>query len=248
MGKLYELLAVEQDRKNKANQVINRTKDTFAKKAPFFDGMIKRYVSLEEGTGQIPDEHKEMVTTVKDELGKAAKDITVALDAQLSKEQTNASNTAIAKLVVDGQSFGTFSATALLALESHLARVREMYLAIPTLDPARKWEYDEQRGAYKTDAEVKFRSVKRPRVIVKYEATKEHPAQTELMYLDEQVGKYESTYISGRLTPTQRRTLVERLDQLVDAVKIARTQANDVKALDIKVGEQLFAFVHQDIL
>jgi hypothetical protein len=248
MGKLYELLAVEQDRKNKASQAINRTKDTFAKKAPNFEGMIKRYIALDDQADMIPDESKEIVSTVKDELEKAMLDIIAGMDAQLSKEQTNSSNLAISELVVDGESFGTFSATSLLAMESHLARVREMYLVIPTLDSARKWSFDDQRGVYMTESEVKFRSVKRPKVIVKYEATKEHPAQTELMNLDEQVGKYETTYFSGSLTPTQRRTLVERLDKLVEAVKIARTKANDVKAEDIKIGQRLFDFVHKDII
>ncbi len=169
MGKLYELLAVEQDRKNKANQAINRTKDTFAKKAPNFEGMLKRYIALDDQADMIPDESKEIVSTVKDELESAMVDIISGIDAQLSKEQTNSSNLAISELVVNGQSFGTFSATSLLALESHLARIRAMYIVIPTLDSARKWSFDEQRGVYTTEAEVKFRSIKRPKVIVKYE-------------------------------------------------------------------------------
>lgn len=248
MGKLYELLAVEQDRKNQASQTINRTRDKFAKKGPIFDGMIKRYIQLEESSDIIPDENKEVVTTVKSELEQAMEDIIAGIDAQISKEQTNAANIARAELIVDGESFGEFSATSLLALESQMAKVREMYLTIPTLDPARKWGFDEQKDLYQTDPEVKFRSIKRPKVIVKYEATKEHPAQTELMNLDEQVGKYETVYYSGKLTPTQRRTLIDRLNKLVEAIKIARTKANDVEVVETKVARRLFDFVHKDVL
>lgn len=248
MGKLYELLAVEQDRKNKASQAIGRAKDMFSKRDTHFDGMLKRYIPLEDGTDLIPDESKEMVTSVKDELATAMEDIIAGLDAQITKEQTNSSNIAKAELVVDGVSFGTFSATALLALESHLARIRAMYISLPTLDPARKWEFDGQRGVYKTEDEVKFRSVKRPKVIVKYEATKEHPAQTELLNLDFQVGKYATTYFSGKVTTTQRKVMLERLDKLVEATKIARTKANDVQVEEVKIAQRLFDFVHKDVL
>ena len=246
-NKLHELLAVEQDRKNKAAAAIGEALQTFTKRDVLFDGMAKRYVAMEEDSEVIPDETKEMVSTLKEKLQQTLEIFAVGIDAHLSKEETNASNTAKAELLVDGQSFGILSATSLLALETHLSKLRELYIAIPTLDLTKKWNYDAQRGVYRTDEEVKFRSIKRPKVIVKYEATKEHPAQTELLYLDYQVGKYETTYYSGKVTANQKALLLRRVDALIEAVKTARSKANNVDVQNTKVAQKLFDFINKDV-
>lgn len=246
-NKLHELLAVEQDRKHKANQTIGEAKSTFTKREDYFDGMLKKYVPMEENSEQIPDEVKEMVTTVKDKLDKVAETIITAIDAHISKEETNTSQEARAELIVGETNLGKFSATALLALESHLSRIKDMYQAIPVLDSTRKWDFDKKDSVYKSE-EVKFRSVKRPKVIVKYEATEKHPAQTELLYLDFQVGKYETTYSSGKITSTQKVTLIKRIDDLLEAVKVARSKANHAEVNNIKIGQKLFDFIHESIL
>ncbi|MEM6297476.1 MAG: hypothetical protein AAF740_02180 [Bacteroidota bacterium] len=247
-NKLHELLAVEQDRKNKANQAIGEARKTFTKNDPYFDGMVKRYISLEENSDQIPDETKELVTTVKQKLEETTSIVSAAIDTNISKEETNASGEARAELVVGDKNFGTFAATSLLALESHLNRLRDLYNAIPTLDLARKWTFDEQQGVYRTSEEVKFRSVKRPKVVVKYEATKEHPAQTEILNLDFQVGKYETTYASGKLTTTQKNEMLARIEVLLEAVKVARSKANNTEVKNVKVAEQIFDYLHKGVL
>lgn len=247
-NKLYELLAVEQDRKNKANNTIGETKKYFTKNDPYFDGMIKKYVPLEEDSEQIPDETKEMVTSVKQVLDQALEEIITSMDATLSKEETNASNNAKAELIIDNENLGTFSATSLLALEAQLAKILDLYQSIPTLDATRKWSFDEQKSVYSTDEEVKFRSIKRPQVIVKYQATTEHPAQTELLSLDVQVGKYVTTYFSGKLTLSQKKEVVKRIEKLLESVKIARSKANNVDVSNVKLGQKLFAYIHKDII
>ncbi|WMX16279.1 MULTISPECIES: hypothetical protein [unclassified Aureispira] len=247
-NKLHELLALEQDRKNKGNQAIGETKKLFEKKAPHFDGMTKRYIPMEENSEQIPDERKEIVTTVKTSLEEAIEIISKGIDAHLSKEETNASGVAQAELIVGDTKFGSFSATSLLALESHLNKLKDLYTQIPVLETTKKWHLDTQQGIYKTEEEVKFRSVKRPKVIVKYEATKEHPAQTELLYLDFQVGKYETIYTSGRIPLAQKNEMVQRVNQLLEATKVARSKANNVDVKNIKLAKKVFNFIHKDIL
>jgi len=247
-NKLHELLAVEQDRKHKANQTIGEATKTFTSKDAYFDGMVKHYVPLEEDTEQIPDETKEIVTTVKNKLAEAIETIVAGVDAHITKEETNASGVARAKLEIGGEDFGEFSATSLLALEGHFSKIREMYRAIPTLDLTRAWDFDKKQDMYKTDTEVKFRSVKRPKVIVKYEATEKHPAQTELLYLDFQVGKYETTYLSGKITMAQKADLLKRIDGLLEAVKTARAKANNVEVKNVKVAKKIFDFIHKDII
>lgn len=246
-NKLHELLAVEQDRKHKATQAIGEALKIFSKQDPLFDGMMKRYISLEEDTEQIPDETKEMLGTVKEKLNATLEVVVSGIDANISKEETNAAGLAKADLVVGDKNLGNFSATSLLALESHLVKIKELYQNIPTLDATRKWTFDSQKGVFKTEEEIKFRSVKRPKVIVKYEATKEHPAQTELLYLDFQVGKYETTYTSGKITPAQKASLLKKIDDLLEAVKIARSKANNIDVNNVKIGQKIFDFINEGV-
>jgi hypothetical protein len=247
-NKLHELLAIEQDRRTKANASIEEGKQTFSKKDAHFDGMVKKYVPTEENAEEIPDERKELTLTVKGYLGEMMQAIVPALDANLSKEETNASNTAKAELLLEEQSLGVFSATSLLALESHISKLRELYKLLPTLDTTRKWTFDSQLNLFRSEDEIKFRSIKRSKVIVKYDATKEHPAQTELVSLDVQVGKYQTTYFSGKVTPSQKTKMLNRIDQLLEAIKIARSKANSVEVNNIKIGKKIFDLIHQDIL
>ncbi len=247
-NKLHELLAVEQDRKHKAVQVVGETIKVFTKQDVQFDGVSKRYVQIQDDSEQIPDETKEMVTSVRERLNETIEAFVAGIDAHLSKEETNASSVAKSELIINNENLGTFSATSLLALEGHLAKAKELYQAIPTLDATKKWEFDTQKNVYKTEDEVKFRSVKRPQVIVKYEATKEHPAQTELLYLDFQVGKYVTSYTSGKITPAQKITLLKRIDEILEAVKTARAKANNVEVNNVKFGDKLFAFINKGIL
>ncbi|MEM6378973.1 MAG: hypothetical protein AAF705_12215 [Bacteroidota bacterium] len=246
-NKLHEILAIEQDRKTKANQAVGESKKLFTKSATAFDGMVKKYTPTEENAEEIPEETKEVVTTVKELLDYTLEPVIVAMDATLSKEETNASGVATAELILNEKNFGTFSATTLLALEAHLVKLLDLYKSIPILDTTRKWVFDEQNNFYRTAEEVKFRTIKRPKVIVKYEATEKHPAQTELLNLDFQVGRYETTYFSGRITPTQKSKLVDKLDNLIEAVKIARAKANNVEVKNIKIGKNIFDFLHEDI-
>lgn len=247
-NKLHEILALEHDRKNSANLSIGETIKRFNKNSTSFDGMVKKYIALEEDAEQIPDESKEMVSTVKDTILSAMQPVIVAIDATLSKEETNSSGIAKAELKVDDVSFGEISATSLLALETHLNKILTVYKAIPTLDTTIKWHLDDKNDYYRTNSEVKFRTIKRPKVIVKYEATEKHPAQTEILNLDFQVGKYETTYFSGRLTPNQKNLLVEKVEKLIEAVKIARAKANNVDVKKCTIAKNIFDYIHKDIL
>ena len=247
-NKLHELLAVEQERKNAASKALKEGVQTFSKKEALFDGMNKRYVAMEEHSEAIPDEVKELTYTVKGYLTDLLQEVQKGIDTHLSKEETNASGLAKADLVVEGHNFGTYSATSLLALEGHLTQLKELYRLIPVLDTARKWQLDTQLGHYAADTEVKFRSIKRPQVIVKYEATDKHPAQTELLHLDIQVGRYETVYTSGRMSLSQKTEVLRRLNALSEAVKVARSKANHAEVVKVDLAGRLFNFLHKDLL
>lgn len=246
-NQLHQLLAVENDRKQQAVNIMNETINTFQKKTEHFDGLKKIYTAFEEGGMEVPPETKEVKETVPSKLNYAKKSIIKAIDAQLSKEESNASGNVRAELIVNGTNFGELSSTSLLALESHMIKIRTMYKAIPTLDPVRKWNKDEF-GIYVTESEVKFRAEKKQEKIVLYEATEHHPAQVSLEHVDKQVGQYDTVYKSGKITPKQKSDLLAKIDSIIDAVKRARAKANQAEITELKIGSKLFDYINKDIL
>jgi len=249
-NQLHQLLAVEQDRRTKANIILTEAMTTFSKKADHFDGIIKTYTPFKEEGTKIPPETKEIVTTVSDKLKYIQNDTIKSIDAQLSKEETNASGVAIADLKVGDTDLGKFSATSLLALESQLTNLRNVYKTIPTLDPSRAWRADKAsgNGIYITDPEVKFRTEKEHEPITLAKATDKHAAQVQLVSIDRQVGKYETVYKSGKITPAEKSTLLGRIDDLIDTVKRARAKANQAEVKNVKVAKKILDFINKDIL
>ncbi len=248
---VHALLAVETDLKNVSSKIMNEAASTFSKKGEHFDGINKRYISEDDSAvGTNNTEIKEVVTTVGKKIDYAKKAIIAGLNAQLSKEESNSSGTVNAELIVNGVEFGKFSATSLLVLEKEIVKIRKMYEAIPTLDPAKTWLHDEQagKGMWKTDDTVTYRTGKKEDWIVVAPATIEHPAQVKLVTKDVQVGRYLTNYQSGKITPLQKSDLLERIDAFVLAVKKARSLANQVEAVSCKEGNKIFDFINNGIL
>jgi hypothetical protein len=78
---------------------------------------------------------------------------------------------------------------------------------------------------------------------VKYEATEHHPAQTEIVHVDEVVGTWQTTQHSGALPEPRKRVLQKRLQTLIKAVKFAREAANEAPAPKKMVGAAVFAYL-----
>ncbi len=246
----HQLLAVIQPLNDKARLIMQETVTTFRTRMEHFDGFNKTYQPVEEGGEPMPNETKHIVTTVAEKLLYSKEDIIASIDAVISKEETNSAGNVKANLVVDDTEFGEFSGTSLLALEKHLKEVRQIYLAIPTLDPNRKYEPDEQAGIgyFQTDPEDKNRSIKVDTPITLAEATDKHRAQAELIKKDTFMGVYTTTYKSGRMTPADKATLLKRIDRLITGIKKARSEANQADHEVIEVGDKLFDFIHGDVV
>jgi len=247
-AQLHQLLAVEPEIRKNAAGIIQETKKLFSH-ADYFDGLIKAYVPIVTDEVPVPSEEKKVVTTVPDRLNYTMESVIKSLNAVLSKETTNSSG-ATALLKIGEKTFGEFSPTALLAMEQQLSQIKEVYLFAPTLDNTKSWEPDTEAGPgfLKTPVTKVYRSLKKPKAIVKYPATKEHPAQTEMVMEDVHVGDYETTYYTGRITSAQKHELLTRVDNLLQAVKRARAQANQAEVIDVKVGKDLIDYIHGDTL
>jgi hypothetical protein len=248
-NQLHALLAVENDRKTRGNKILEEAVTTFTKKQDHFDGVRKSYVAREEGGIEPPMETKEIVTTVAAKVNYAKDAIIRGIDAQVSKEETNNGGEAKAMLSVDGTEIGELSATSLLALESWAIKVRSMYDAIPTLDPARVWNVDtNNNNTFITNEEIKQRTGKRNHPIVMYEATEKHPAQVQMGTEDIVLGEVKTIYSSGKITPADKSKLLNRIDMIIDRIKKAKSKANQAEVVKRPVGAKLFDFINEGIL
>ena len=246
-GKLHELLAVEADLEGKAKLIIGETMAVFKGKPNLFLGSVRTYQPFREDGISYPEEHQAITTTVGDKLSYASKSIEPWFDALAQKEATN--QMAKSDLVVDGEVLATdVPATMLLSLESRLKMVRGVYENIPTLAMGVEWKEDNTRGKgvfVAVHPEEAFKTSKTTKSKVLYEATKEHPAQIDKWEETENVGKYTKNVWCGMITPTRKAELIERVDNLLRAVKKARQRANSTEVKDIHIGKVLMGYINR---
>lgn len=241
MGKLHELLAVEGDLKSRAQQAKSKILRLFTDGTGQLLGRVISY-QVNEGEDDRVPEVTELATTVITELSQFQSAFGQWLDVAVQKEITN--QDASSDVILDGEVVMTgIPATALLNLESKLAELQSVYEAIPTNDPSERWTWDEGQGQYVSSERVTHITKKVPKVVVLYEATKEHPAQVQAFHEDVKVGTRTITLYSGMLSPKEKRDRLNRIDKLIRAVKEARQRANDIVAKDSRVATTLFDYI-----
>ena len=133
--------------------------------------------------------------------------------------------------------------TVLLFLEKQLTDLRTLAQNLPTLPPDRSWSIDEAKNCWVTQPEQTVKTQKVVEPIVKYDATPEHPAQTDLITRDRTVGHWSTTHLSGALPETERDAIVSRIERLQDAVKIAREEANSQEVTYRVIGPAILDYI-----
>lgn len=250
MGKIHELLAVENDTKDLFNKIIEETAKTFKDRRNHFIEVKKTYHANNEDDKDLPDgEFIPMVDTVVNKLSYAESYFIKLIDIILQKEISN--QNAKTDIIIEKDNGEKITIVKdvpvifLVQMESVLVRIRELYKSIPTLDPLKKWSKDDtQDNVWIANDIEKVRTKKIPEVIVKYDATDKHPAQTELVNIDQVVGKWTHSQKSGMISPSQKSALLGRIDRLLSGVKIARARANGLEAANNTIGKTFFNFIN----
>lgn len=233
--KLHELLAVEQERKGNADRLRSQTVETFRGSQHHFMGQRRTFrpFAVDEEQGEAAGERLEaetrLVKTVPEELDAFLRGLGRWVDVGYQIDQAN--TVARADLTLDGEVLAEdLPATFLLQLEKRLREVRAVFKEIPTLDPVRTWTADP--GADKThvlraEPVVTIRKQRTRKYNVMVEATKEHPAQVDVVEVDQPVGEIRSHEWTGLISPRQKHALLEQVETLLGAVKRARSRANE---------------------
>ncbi len=242
MGQLHELLAVEGDLKVTANRAVVALKALFTEGSGRFVGTTKQYTPLEEGGEDFPAELVPLATDVHLELTGFAKFFGDWVDAVYQKEEAN--QRATADLTIGDKDFKGVPATALLNLEGKLAEIRSVLLDIPTNDPLRVWEWDKNENYYRASPDVRHKSQKVTEFPVVHKATDRHPAQIEKVTVDKRVGSWETVVSSGMLSKTDKQDIVNRVNEVLLAVRQARQRANRVEVdPDKTIAEHIFNYI-----
>lgn len=242
--KLHALLAVAGSLGTQAAKVLNDLGKTFNDKRHLFESKIVQFNSTVEGTPSAVESQSDIQSTVQKELDWIAGHVAKSLDANLRIADANTK--AKADVILEGGTVlaADVPATALMELEKSVAQLHILVSAIPTLDPAKGFTFDEAAGTYRARPVTKNRTKKEKIVLVKYEATKEHPAQTELIDKDVPVGTISEQEWSGLITPTRKAELIDNVENVSRAIRQARSRANEQEVDTTKrIGAALLASI-----
>jgi hypothetical protein len=244
--KLHEQLAIDTNLENQANKVRSELAATFEKKRHLFEEKTSEFQSNAEGAPPVVETQLAINTTVAKELAWIQPFLVKAIDS--SHQIAEANTAARGDVVLEDNTviLSGIPATSLLELEKRLVEVQGLINAIPTLDPTKGFVLDESRpnGIYQARVNVKTRTQKKKVVIVKYDATKEHPAQTELIDQDVPIGTLREQEWSGLITPALKAEYIAKVEQLIRAVKQARSRANEQEVdKSKKIGAKLLNYI-----
>lgn len=251
--KLHEVLAVEGELQGVFKNIVAETTTSFEKKPHLYQGSIKTLTMVDDTRKHEEASGSQVVNvtdTVPAKLEYTWASVIRYLDCVLQKEEAN--QRAVADLVVeaDGESVtlaAAVPATYLLGLETKLALLRPMLLAIPTLPPGGQWvpdEAQEKPGIYRrTQVDVSDKTEKTVKPITLAPATDKHPAQVQVLNVDVAIGHYATQYFHAGMTPHDKSVLLGRLDDLTRAVKQARQRANCTETRDLHIGKAVVDFL-----
>ena len=249
MSKLHEILAVESNLENQANKCRTDLLNTFEKRRVLFEEKKIVFTPSTEGEQETVESQLDIQSNIPKEITWISQHIAKALDASYQVAEANTRARADVELEDGAVVLRNVPATSLLELEKKLAEVHALVAAIPTLDPTKGFVKDESRSnIYKAREVVKVRTRKGKRVIVLYNATTEHPAQTQLIDEDLPVGKLREQEWSGLITPAAKSEMLDRAEILIRAVRKARSRANDIEVDSTqKIGNTLLKYVFSSV-
>ena len=138
-------------------------------------------------------------------------------------------------------------ATSLLRIEHRITDIRNLVQSIGTLDPAKGFEEspEEGDGVFQARDDVRPRTEKQFSFVVMVPATEKHPAQVKELMLDRPIGTVITQEWSSLITVSQKGDMLDRVEELLRAVKKARARANEID-LDVrqnKIGADLLKYI-----
>lgn len=246
MVKMHQLLAVHKSLKNQASVCRQGLIDLFKSKKHHFEETKKTFKSSEEGVPEKVEDQKDIQTSVRIELRWIGEKLIKMMDVNY---QVDLGNTlAHADVLIDDKPIlKSVPATHLMALETELNELVEIIKVIPTLDPAKGFRPDSNRGKYIYAARTveKPRTRKDKKVITLAPPTDKHPAQAQVIDYDKEIGTIVEQEWSSLISPAVKADMLEKAEIFIRAVQKARARANDqeIDPLTAKIGKTVWDYI-----
>lgn len=241
-AKLNQIIAVEKGIKSDTFSRLS-TINKVVQKQELFNGFDKKYDPKDEDGDTLPAESKRVQYSANEVLKDVERSMSALMKITARKDWTNCQ--AKADVVVDGNTLiKDAPITYLLFLEKQITDLKTLVANMPVIDLGEKWELDGKSGLYKSEEIKRQRTSKEQTPIVLYDATPEHPAQTQIITKDVVVGYWKETKHSGSMALSEKKKLFAKIENLLQSIKEAREEANTIHEVDSPdVGEAIFGYL-----
>ncbi len=243
--KLNQVLAIESNKKKHHHEEISKLHHATQKEA-LMNGFHRVYFPKDENGESLPPESQKVQFKYKDAIEQVCDKLGDLIDLTATKDWSNCE--AKANVMINGETFlENVPVPHLLFLEKQLDDLRTFVSKMVELDPGETWTWDANADQFRSDVVEQTKKEKRKKAVTLYEATKEHPAQTQLIDEEIVVGTWKKTKYSGAIPGPEKKKLLTRIQCLSDAIKFAREQANATQAVERKIGNTVLAFIFKEV-
>jgi hypothetical protein len=241
MPKLNQIIAIQTRKKSASKEALTAAYHQI-QKPDLMTGISRSYKPKDEVGETLPSEAKHVQVKVQDLVQQVNQSLVEMFDIVATQDQANCQ--AKASIQVDGRVLlKEIPVTTLLFLEKQLIDLHTFVDKFPVLDAGERWSFDSAQDCYASEPFLSLRTKKAPKTHVKYEATKEHPAQVEMYMEDMTVGTWTTVKYSGAIPAAERNAMLDRIRKLQDAVKVAREEANGMEVTKQKMGDAMLNYV-----
>jgi hypothetical protein len=245
MGKLHEVLAVEDSLGKVSRRKCEDAIKTFKGQDNLFRGHLVEVKALKEEVDDLAtavvtggNETHRVAETVHGKLTDAIEAWAEHVDAIAQKEHANTK--ARADVLINGEAIlKDVPATTLLSLEARLNDLRAVLVAVPTRDMAKVWHASEFDWVWQTTPERRVLTHKAEKSEVVIQPTEHQPGQFRTFIQPVNVAEKSITHLTSMPTPDERQRMIDRLDELARACKVARQKANEEETEARDVGKAL---------
>lgn len=242
--KLHQIIAVIDGKKTRVQAALT---DIYKKMqsgatSTAIIGNQRTYQPVDEGGESLPAEYKHVQQRVGEFIDIVKTEAADLYDDLLTQDVANTK--AFASVIVDGKILlKDVPVTSLMYLDKRVIELRNIIEVLPTLDPQHEWEYNTATACWSTKPVKTIRTKKVPCNHVKFKGDKDHPPQVEMYHEDRIIGHYTSILFSGAIPQEDKRRMLAQVNKVLDAIKVARTEANNVEVDAVKQSKVMLDFI-----
>lgn len=239
--KLNQVLAEERAAKASAQLALTEAHH-LSQKGELFNGFERVYTPALEDGRRFPPEGKIVQKDSERVLDELSTQLVDLFDTVARKDWANTS--AKADVVVNGEVIVKDApATYLMFLDKQLTDMKTFISKFVALDPAIAWVKDDNTGLFRSPVSTSIKTEKVQKGIVLAQATDKHPAQTQLITEDTVIGTWSTTHVSGAMPAVRKQEILQKLDKLIRAVRVALEKANMTDAPEQHVGANIWKYL-----